>query len=69
MLWIGKGMAGAQLVGVRWVWATNLGHRRDDFPGHAHSFAGVVPRHVVGDDPEERGERVGTAASAGTEGI
>ena len=62
-------MAGARSVGVRWVWVPDFGHRRNDFPGHTDSFAGVVSRHVVGDDPEERGQRIGTATSAGAERI
>ena len=45
--------------------AADLDHRGDDFPGHTHPLAGVVPRHVEGDDPEEWGERFGTAARAG----
>ena len=38
--------------------------RRNDFPGHTDTIACLVPRHVVGDDPEERCQRVGVATSA-----
>jgi hypothetical protein len=42
---------------------------RDGFPGHADAIAGLVPRHMVGDHAEERGQRVGTATSARPEKI
>ena len=45
----------------------NLCDRRNDFSGHADSAAGLVSRHVVGNDPEERRKRVGATASVGAE--
>jgi hypothetical protein len=33
---------------MRGLWLPNVGHRRDDLPGHADTVAGLVPRHVVG---------------------
>jgi hypothetical protein len=68
-VWIGESVAGANPLGVWPVRAADIGHRGDDFPGHTHPLAGVVPRHVVGDDPEEWGERFGTAARAGVERV
>ena len=68
-VWIGESLAGAKPVGVRPVRAADLGHRGDDFPGHTHPLTGVVSRHVVGNDPEEWGERFGTAARAGVERV
>src|SRR5207249_7051175 len=35
----------------------------DDFPGHAHSSEGVVPRSVVDDQPEEWRQRPRSARS------
>ncbi len=64
---IGKGMAGARAVAVCGLWLPDFGDSRDDLPGHADPIASVVSRHVVGDDPEERRQHVGTAASAGAE--
>jgi len=37
------------------------------FSGYADSVAGLVSGHVVGNDPEERRQRVGASASAGAE--
>ena len=54
-------------VGVCRLWVPDFGHGRNDLPGHADSVARVVSRHVVGDHPKERGQRVGTATSAGAE--
>ena len=62
-------MAGARSVGVRRVWVPDFGHRRNDLPGHANPVARVVSRHVVGDHPEERGQRLGVATSAGAERV
>jgi len=45
----------------------NLFDRRNDSSGHADSAAGLVSRHVVGDDAEERRQRFGATASAGAE--
>jgi len=35
-------------AGVRGLWLPNFGDSRNDLPGHANPFAGLVPRHVVG---------------------
>lgn len=48
---------------------TDFGDRRDDFSRYADPFAGVVPGLVVGDDPEERRQRIGSAARARAEEI
>src|ERR1017187_5706997 len=53
----------------RCVWnarlrTSNLGDRGDDLPGHPQASGAVVPHHVVGDESEERGQRVGSAESA-----
>jgi len=64
---IREGMAGAGSVGVCRVWVPDLSDCRNDLPGHADSVTRVVSRHVVGDDPEEWRQRVGTTTSAGTE--
>ena len=49
------------------LWLPNFSDSRHDLPGHTDSLAGLVPRDVVGDDPEERRPRLGVAASVGTE--
>jgi hypothetical protein len=46
-------------AGVRGLWVPNFGDSRNDFPGHANPFAGLVPRHGVGDHPEEWCQRAG----------
>lgn len=66
---IGEGLAGARSVGVWQVWLSNFGDRRGDFSRYANPFAGVVPGHVVGDDPEERCQRIGSATRARAEEI
>src|ERR1019366_10055641 len=38
--------------------------RGDDLPGHPQASGAVVPHHVVGDESEEWGQRVGSAESA-----
>jgi len=68
-LWIGEGMASTRPVGVWRVWTPDFGHRRNDLPGHADCTASLVSRHVVGDHPEEWGQRFGIATSTGTETI
>jgi len=68
-LWIGKSLAGARPVGVFGVWVPDVGNCRNDIPGHANSFAGVVPGYVVGDDSEERGQCIGAATGAGAERV
>ena len=62
-----EGMAGAGSVGVCRVWVPDLSDGRNDFPGYADPVTDLVSRHVVGDDPEKRRQRVGTATSAGAE--
>ena len=52
---------------MRGVWLPNFGDGRNDLPGHAHPFAGLVPRHVVGDHAEEWCQRFGPATGARTE--
>jgi len=52
---------------VRGLWLPNFGDGRDDLPGHANPFTGLVPRHVVGNHPEERCQRLGSATSARAE--
>ena len=64
-----KALASARSEGVCRMWVPDFGHSRNDLPGYADSLASVVSRHVVGDHTEERGERVGTATSAGTEKV
>ena len=49
-------------MGVRRVWTADLGHRGDCFPGHAHSVAGLVSCHVVGNDAKERSQCLAVAA-------
>ena len=63
-----KGVAGSRRAArMRGLRRTDLSDRRDDFPGHADSFAGLVSRHVVGDDAKERCQRVGPATGSGSE--
>ncbi len=52
---------------MRGLWLPNFGDSENDLPGHANPFAGLVPRHVVGDHSKERRERLGAAASAWAE--
>jgi len=66
---IGEGVASARPVGVCRVWLPDFGNRRDDFSGYADSVAGVVSRHVVGDDAEERRQCIGSATRARAEEI
>jgi len=62
-------MAGAGLVGVCEMWMSVFRDGWNHLSGHTHSFAGVVSRNVVGDYPEKRGERLGTATGAGAEKV
>ena len=53
--------------GLTAVWAMRLsgfGDGGHDFPGHAPAAAHLVSDHVVGDQPEKRGERTGTAKAS-----
>src|SRR5208283_2875596 len=52
-------------LAVRRMRLSILGDGRDNLSGHPHAAAVVVPRDVVGDDPEEWRQRFGTAASVG----
>jgi hypothetical protein len=45
----------------------SFGDSRDDLPGYEDTFAGLVPRDVVDDHPEERRQRIGTTTRAGLE--
>src|ERR1017187_3609617 len=49
---------------MRRLRTSNLGDRGDDLPGHPQASGAVVPHHVVGDESEEWGQRVGPAESA-----
>ena len=51
------------------LWLPNFSDSRHDLPGHTDSLAGLVPRDVVGDEPEERCQRFGSATSAGAEKV
>ena len=51
-------------VAVLRVRSPNLGHGRNRFPRYAEAIEDVVPGNVVGDQPEERSQRAGLAASA-----
>ena len=63
-------MAGARsAAGVRWLWLPNFSDSGNDLSGYTDTVARLVPRDVVGDDPEERCQRVGAATSARTEKI
>ena len=55
------------LAGVRELRLPNFSDSRDDLPGHANSFAGLVPGHVVGNHSEERRQRFGVATGARAE--
>ena len=63
-LW--RAESSAQPAGPAAVWAMRLsgfGDGGHDFPGHAPAAAHLV--YVVGDQPEKRGERTGTAKILG----
>ena len=45
---------------------SGFGDGGHDFPGHAPAAAHLVSDHVVGDQPEKRGERTGTAKHLGS---
>ena len=69
-LWWQPVVAGSRsAVGVRWLWLPNFSNSGNDLPGHPDSIACVVPRDVVGDDPEERSQRVGVATNSRPEEI
>jgi len=69
-LWVPREFAGEDgIAAVSRVSASKLGDGRHDLSGHPHFSAIVVSSHMVADHPEERGERVGTATSAGTEKV
>src|ERR1022692_1512259 len=43
----------------------DIGNGRNNFPGYADTANGLVSCHVVGDQSEERGQRLGATASLG----
>jgi hypothetical protein len=53
-------------AGMRQMWPPDLGDSRDNLPGHAQATDRLVSRHVLGYDPEERGQRTGAPAGART---
>src|SRR5450432_1972749 len=66
---VGEGVARARSVGMRPLRRSDFGDHRDDFSGHQDATTGVVSRHVVGDNPEERRQRLGSATRAGAEEV
>lgn len=64
---IKEGVARARDLGMCRVRVPDVGDGGHDFPGYADSLAGLVSGHVVGDEPEERRQRAGPAASSGPE--
>lgn len=64
---IAEGVASARALGMCPVRVPDVGDGGYDFPGYADSLAGLVSGHVVGDEPEERCQRAGPAASTGPE--
>jgi len=54
-------------TGVRQMWPPDLGDSGDNLPGHPQTVDGLVSRDGLGHDPEERGQRVGSATGARTE--
>ena len=54
-------------VGMLGLRRADFGDGRNHLPGHTNSLAGLVSRHVVGDDAKERRQCVGAAASVGSE--
>jgi len=54
-------------VGVRRAPWSDFGDWGDDLSGYPPALDLVVPGGMVGDQPEERGERHGLAASVGLE--
>ena len=66
-LWGAEGVARATtVVAVRGLRPPDVGDRRHDLPGHADAVGDVVPSDVVGDEPEDGGERLGVAADVGS---
>ena len=55
------------VAGVCGLWLPNFSNSGNDLPGHANPFTNLVPCDVVGDHPEERRQRFGSATSARTE--
>jgi hypothetical protein len=52
-------------VAVRRVPAPTLRHRMDDLSRHALAPDSLVPGHLVGDQPEDWGQRPGVTAGLG----
>ena len=50
--------------GMRRLRTSDLGDCGDHLSGHAQAVGAVVPHNVVGDEPEERDQRAGSAKSA-----
>ena len=65
-LWGAEGVARATtVVAVRGLRPPDVGDRRHDLPGHADAVGDVVPSDVVGDEPEDGGERLGLQRTLG----
>ena len=64
---IWEGLAGPGSVGVWRLWLPDVSDGRDHFSGHADVVGDVVSRYVVGDDLEERRQRLGFATRARVE--
>ena len=54
-------------VSVRGLRLPDICDGWNDLSGHADAVARLVSRHVVGNNPEERRQRVGAATRAGAE--
>src|SRR3954468_16776231 len=48
--------------GMRQLWVSNVGHGGGDVSRHAKATGVMVSNDVVGNQPEERGQRLGSAA-------
>jgi len=64
---IAEGVASAWDLGMCRVRVPDVGDSGHDFPGYADSLAGLVSSYVVGDEPKERRQRAGPAASTRSE--
>lgn len=51
------------------LWPWRASDSGNGLPSHAVAPAGVVPGDLVGDEPEERGERLGTPTHPGVESL
>src|SRR5450631_2428203 len=59
----------SRVAAMRRLWTPDVGDSRNHFSGYAHFFEVVVSRHVVGDYPEEWGQRFGPPACVGPEAV